>query len=109
MQRHGRELADSFSQGRGWRAPQLARQIVREQHHRPLAVNLGPGHIAACNDSRPGRVKELRRNKLEETERRNFVGWISPALDEDGVPHGAELLHGHRARKTYRGYAWNRL
>src|SRR5262249_59374518 len=58
-------LTDSLPQRGRRRAPKLASQILRNDHDRAAALQVGPGEIAAGNQSRADGLKETWRDGLE--------------------------------------------
>ena len=60
LPRHVRKLAEAFAErGRG-RAPQLAREILGNDRHRPEAVNFGPREFASRNQSCAAECEKIR-------------------------------------------------
>ena len=81
--------------------PILAREILRNDRHRPLVIGVGPGKIAAGNDARAHRCKEARRDMDESPYRRNLALFINVVLRIEQIVRVISV-HRDRAREADR-------
>jgi len=80
-----RSETDSLAKRGARIAPQLPREVLRNNDDRSLVVDLRPGEITAGNQRIAHRTEEIRTDGFEPANGRNFALGVGPVFGEDGI------------------------